>query len=65
MSDLRLGIVERAYEIARSGRARSLEQITSILKQEGYTNVPQQLGSAPLLRKALRDLCASAQRQDS
>jgi hypothetical protein len=62
MSDLRLGVIERAYEIARSGRAKSLDQIAEILKLEGYTGVTQQFVGAPLLRKALRDLCASAQR---
>ena len=58
--DLRLGIVERAYQIARSGRAKTLADVTALLKEEGYTGIAQQLVGVPVLRKELRDLCTSA-----
>jgi hypothetical protein len=53
------GIIERAYQIARTGRAASVDDIRAILKQEGYFNVTGEL-TGPVLLKALRDLCAAA-----
>lgn len=55
------GIVERAYQIARSGRAVDLDDIKTALKHEGYFNVSSEL-TAPVLVKALRDLCTAARR---
>jgi len=59
MSTLAPGIVERAYQIARTGRAANIDDIKAILKQEGYFNASGEL-AGPVLRKALRDLCAAA-----
>ena len=55
------GIVERAYQIARSGRAANIDDIKATLRYEGYFNVSGEL-AAPVLVKALRGLCAVAQR---
>jgi len=55
------GIVERAYQIARSGRAAGIDDIKTALKYEGYFNVSGEL-AAPVLVKALRTLCAAARR---
>lgn len=61
MSGASPGIVERAYQIARSGRAAGLDDIKIALKQEGYFNISAEL-STPVLLKALRSLCAAARR---
>jgi hypothetical protein len=61
MMDTSRGIVERAYQIARTGRAASVDDIKAILKSEGYFNVAGQL-AGPVLLKALRDLCIAARR---
>ena len=53
------GIVERAYQLARGGRAANIDEIKAILKQEGYFNVSGEL-AGPALLKALRNLCAAA-----
>jgi hypothetical protein len=55
------GIVERAYQIARTGRVANIEELKAILKSEGYFNVSGQL-TGPVLLKALRDLCIAARR---
>lgn len=59
MIDSRPGIVERAYQIARTGRAANVDDIKAALKREGYFNVSGEL-AAPVLLKALRELCAAA-----
>lgn len=61
MSSSMPGIVERAYQIARSGRAACVDDIKAILKQEGYFNASGEM-RGPVLLKALRDLCAAATR---
>jgi len=53
------GIVERAYQIARAGRAANVDDIKTILKNEGYFNISGEI-TGPALLKALRDLCAAA-----
>jgi hypothetical protein len=53
------GIVERAYQIARSGRAADVDDIKAVLKREGYLNVAGGL-TGPILLHALRDLCAAS-----
>jgi hypothetical protein len=55
------GIVERAYQIARTGRAADVNELKAILKSEGYFNVAGQL-AGPVLLRALRDLCIAARR---
>ncbi|HEX8194529.1 MAG TPA: hypothetical protein VF552_16700 [Allosphingosinicella sp.] len=55
----RLSILERAYDLARSGACRSVEEIAKKLKQEQYEAVDTHLGGASL-RKELRKICAEA-----
>ncbi len=55
----RLTILERAFELARSGACRSDEEIAKKLKQEQYEAVDTHLGGSSL-RKELRKICAEA-----
>lgn len=55
-----LGTVERAYQLARSGRFTKIEHIRSRLISEGYEAVQQHLGG-PTLRRDLTRLCREAQ----
>ncbi|HEX8644132.1 MAG TPA: hypothetical protein VF702_09495 [Allosphingosinicella sp.] len=55
----RLSILERAFELARTGACRSVEEIAKRLKQEQYESVETHLGGSSL-RKELRQLCADA-----
>jgi hypothetical protein len=59
MTDHEVPIVQRAYQIARSGIAASYDDIVARLRQEGYGNVTSAL-CGPVLRKDLRGLCATA-----
>ena len=52
-------IIERAFELARSGAYDSSEGITKQLKKERYESVEQHL-SSPSLKRSLRDLCRAA-----
>lgn len=54
----KLGTVERAYEIARSGKAASVTEIRYILMQEGHFDVAAHLGGGSI-KVALRALCAA------
>lgn len=53
----RPGVIERAFELARSGDCASIEEIRSQLKRESHASVDSHLGS-PLLGRQLRKLCA-------
>jgi hypothetical protein len=44
----RAGIVERAFEIARSGDVASITVLRGILVKEGYSNVAQVLAGRSL-----------------
>jgi len=59
--DLRPTTIERAYEMARSGKALSIEKIIKILEQEGYFNVRSQLAGLGL-RRTLNALCKVSRR---
>ncbi len=52
-------IIERAYELAKSGRYRSLGVIKSELKRMGYVMVDSHIAGASL-SSTLRRLCAEA-----
>jgi hypothetical protein len=52
-------IIERAFELARSGAYSSNEHIIKQLKSERYESVEQHL-SGPSLKRTLRDLCKAA-----
>jgi hypothetical protein len=59
MRDQEVPIVQRAYQIARSGVAANHDDIVARLKLEGYGNVASEL-CGPVLRRDLRSLCATA-----
>ena len=52
----KLNIIERSYELARSGDFSGATEIGRQLSAEGYLNVSAHLAS-PALRKALLHLC--------
>ncbi len=58
----RLSTVERAFEIARSGSCRTIEDIARRLKQEQQDNVDAHLGGTSI-RKELRQICAQSRAQ--
>jgi hypothetical protein len=52
MSD---GTVARAFELARAGTCRSVEDIKRQLRTEGYSSIPEHL-SGPAIKKQLSSL---------
>jgi hypothetical protein len=50
-------VLERAFELARSGAYRELDEIEAALRKEGYYS--QHL-DGPLLRRQLRDAIAAS-----
>jgi len=50
-------MVERAFELARSGAAANLDQLAKMLKTEGYELVEAHLRSSPTLNRELRAIC--------
>jgi hypothetical protein len=56
-SERRLGTVERAFELARTGEFRTIEEIASRLKQERQESVDAHLTGGSI-RKDLRQICA-------
>ena len=56
-------IVERSYQLARSGACSGIEEVRRSLQKEGYTNVAAHLSAAPSLRKDLSMLCLQATRR--
>lgn len=50
----RTGIVERAFEIARSGDVASVTILRTILVKEGYSNVAQVLAGRSLKLQLVR-----------
>lgn len=57
--DRRLSTVERAYELARSGRCHSVDEIRTTLIREGYEAVQAHL-TGPSIKKDLAALCRAA-----
>jgi hypothetical protein len=53
-------MIERAYEIARSGSVANLDQLVRALKREGFELVEAHLRSSPSLNRELRLMCRSA-----
>lgn len=51
-------IVERAFQLARSGEHETLRDLDRVLSKEGYTttDINGHLGS-PMIRRQLSDLC--------
>lgn len=58
----KLPILERAFELARSGACPGLPDLTRQLKAEGYGGVSTALAGLSL-RKQLRELCLRSQRE--
>jgi hypothetical protein len=56
---LRLTTVERAFELAASGRCRTITEIAAALKAERFDSVPQVLQSTTM-RRQLRRLMSLA-----
>lgn len=52
-------LVERAFELAKSGRVRSLDDIRRTLTGEGFTHVESHLAGRSL-RRQLKGLIAGA-----
>jgi hypothetical protein len=61
MTDVRPGVVQRAYEIAKDGHALYLAEIESQLDREGYMDAAAQM-RAPALKVDLRKLCNTARK---
>jgi hypothetical protein len=53
-------IIERAFELARSGTVLGPDDIAKRLAHEGYPDVHQQLGGITI-RKQLREICRTAE----
>ena len=53
---MRTPIIERAYELAKSGRCKDVREIERHLKAEGYRGFYADM-AGPSLRKTLRNLC--------
>lgn len=56
MSSRSPGVIQRAYELARSGRCRGVQEIRTALKREGFEAVDMQL-EGRMLRMELSKLC--------
>ena len=58
MSESAPSLIERAYQLAGSGRAKTLVELKKLLEREGYTSVASQL-TGPSLRSQLRKLMSA------
>lgn len=54
-----IGVIERAFELARSGRCPNLDDLRRRLQQEGYYGVEEHLRGT-MLRRQLRALIQGA-----
>lgn len=59
MSTERLPIIERAYELARSGEYATVSEIKQQLDAEGYANIQGHLYGSTIV-SALRRLCEAS-----
>jgi hypothetical protein len=57
--DPNISAIERAFQLARAGKAKDMKGLNSILKREGYMN--GQLDNMPSLAKQLRLIMAASQ----
>ena len=51
---IRVPLVERAFQLARSGQFASVPAIASQLQGEGYFDVEEHISGSPLLRRQLK-----------
>jgi hypothetical protein len=54
--------IERAFELARSGRVQSMEELRNALRQERLDNVDQHTAGT-LIQRQLKDLIRSSNRR--
>jgi hypothetical protein len=59
MSDL--SVIERAFQLAKSGEVRSVDEVRLVLSREGYASVQQSIGGMAT-RKQLKALITQARR---
>jgi hypothetical protein len=59
-----VGIIERAFQLARSGEYRSMEDVRRRLAREGYESVSAHLGGR-LIKDQLMGMMAEAAQQVS
>ena len=62
MAELRIakGVIERAFELARQGRCRTLEDIRRVLARESYSAIDAHLAGGTI-RRQLKALMYAAQ----
>ena len=53
----RQSLIERAYELAKSGEFENVDALGKRLEYEGYTDVAAHLDGYSSLRRELRTLC--------
>jgi hypothetical protein len=58
---MKAGIIERAFELARSGEFQTLEEVKRRLGREGYASVSSHLGGKQT-RSQLSNMIADAKR---
>ena len=56
----RPSIVERAYELAKSGLVANVDQLVVLLKREGYELVEAHVGGGTSLRRELNAISRAA-----
>lgn len=60
----RVHIVERAYQLARTGDYRTLQEMVRVLEREGYREIGLHLGGRAI-KKKLRELRDTARGLDA
>jgi len=53
-------LIERAFDLARSGSVPNLSRLARALRREGYEGVDMHLSSSPTLAKELTSACRAA-----
>ena len=56
----RPNILERAYDLARSGKIADAKQLITELKREGYEMVESHISGRSTLRRELNEICGTA-----
>jgi hypothetical protein len=57
--DERPSVIERAFQIAKSGKAASVIELREILTAEGYSNSAQSLAGRPISSQLTRLITAA------
>jgi hypothetical protein len=53
-------MIERAYELARSGSVGNVNQLIKVLTREGYDHVEAHMQGGTRLRRDLNEICRAA-----